>query len=488
MEKKTRESGFALRLNSLRLRLLAVVVFAILVGTTAGLTTHMIVSDWLEYEYYSEEHVKERHDEYIRNLQSFVSKNELSSDDTDQVFNWINRNTMSYIFLYKDGKLFLDNLDPPKNGEEEEDKSDKEDKGDKGDVGDEGEGERDDAESLIPEIPKPSREEMLEHAERLGLLPMEFEDGTLLVSLYDNSEPYFKNIAIVGSILIGFLLFVLILMIYFGTITSKMHRLAHDVSLVYQSDMNHRIRTDKGADELSVLGRTVEKMRVSMLDSIEKKNEALNANTELITSLSHDVRTPLTVLLGYIDIMKESTEDEATLEYILAAESTAIRLKELSDDMFRYFLVLGTYDRSEIAEYHADTVIRQMVSEHIFLLQEKKYDVTFDISVDSEYGISIDPSGLTRIFENLFSNVYKYADREKPINMSVTQEGETIYAVIENYVAEQAGDAESNRIGIKTINKLCEIMDMKFEYGVRAADCGDVFFAKLVIPAGRLNK
>jgi hypothetical protein len=120
-------------------------------------------------------------------LQAYVDKNELLSEDTDLVFKWINRNTRAYIFLYKDGKLFLDNVDETKDEDE--------------DVNQGGFVEGEDF--LLPNA-APTREEMLEEAEKLGLLPIEFADGTLLVSLYDNSERYFRNFTSISSILIGF--------------------------------------------------------------------------------------------------------------------------------------------------------------------------------------------------------------------------------------------------------------------------------------------
>jgi hypothetical protein len=92
------------------------------------------------------------------------------------------------------------------------------------------------------------------------------------------------------------------------------------------------------------------------------------------------------------------------------------------------------------------------------------------------------------VFENIFSNIYKYADKEKPITMRAVCENNQICVVAENYISDQSDRAESNRIGIKTINKLCELMGAKFEYGVRSAGDGSVFFTKLTLNAEEEKK
>ena len=111
--------------------------------------------------------------------------------------------------------------------------------------------------------------------------------------------------------------------------------------MVSDGNMHHNIHYD-GDDELTRLSYNVEQMRSSMLKNIQLEREARDSNAELITSMSHDIRTPLTVLLGYLEMMKnhEGCDEEMT-DYIEASENTAMRLKQLSDDMLKYSLAFG---------------------------------------------------------------------------------------------------------------------------------------------------
>ena len=107
----------------------------------------------------------------------------------------------------------------------------------------------------------------------------------------------------------------------------------------------------------------------------------MDANAELVTSMSHDIRTPLTVLLGYLNVMKLRAPDEEMMSYINASEKTALRLKKLSDDMFSYFLLFGGgATEVDMQEYDAYTLFDQMLSEHVLLLREQGYNVELDIA------------------------------------------------------------------------------------------------------------
>jgi signal transduction histidine kinase len=168
--------------------------------------------------------------------------------------------------------------------------------------------------------------------------------------------------------------------------------------------------------------------------------------------------------------------------YIKAAESTALRLKRLSDDMFGYLLVFGNSNSQPVLEeYNADTLIGQMLSEHILLIGESGYNVD-TVSIDE--GVLVgktvltDPQSLIRIFDNAFSNLYKYADKKKPIKISISAEACNVIVEISNYIRRDGERVESNGIGLRTCKKLAEQIGAGFEFG------GDesTYSVKLTLP------
>jgi signal transduction histidine kinase len=327
----------------------------------------------------------------------------------------------------------------------------------------------------------PTKEEIMQHATDNGLKPLELSDGTLFASFVDFSDYFYYNMSTIVSILSALVVAIIVLMIYFHGITVKISRLADDVSGVYERDMNSEIRTLRGKDEISELTRNVEQMRCSMLEGLKKEREALDANSELITSMSHDIRTPLTVLLGYLDIMKSYPVDSELSEHIKAAENTALRLKDFSDDMFRYFLVFGGKELEvTLGEYDAHTLFEQMLSEHLLLLRERGFILDTDFTTLQTSGVAVttDAPKLMRVVDNIFSNIYKYADASYPVRFSAELSGGVLKITVQNTV-KSVSEAESNGVGLRTCSKICEALDVRFEYGESDKDGIKIFVSTL---------
>lgn len=397
---------------------------------------------YVDNTYNSEEAKKNRQDNYIEELQNFVDENDISSDDTASFAKWLRQNRYIYLLIYKDDELFFSEgsynnpqvpVAPP--------------------FGTEG----------GFTVDYPNREELIEYAEKNGLYPLELEDGTLFASLADFSEYFYYDIVNIVSLAGAFVVLALTLLHYFRDLTNRITGLRADVSRVSEGDMNHVIKAE-GSDELSNLCANVEHMRSTMLVNISREKEAMDANAELITSMSHDIRTPLTVLLGYIDIMKMHAEDEAMQGYIKASEATALRLKELSDDMFKYFLVFGSESEVNLLCYDAKTLFQQLFSEHMLLLHEKGYTFEGGKNWDEDELVKTDAPLVMRLVDNLFSNISKYADKQKPITVNFTKEDKHICITLENYINTSAGTVESSGIGLKTCERIASRIGLDFEY------------------------
>ncbi len=462
--------------------MLAVIVLASLLFALVWITSRALINYWIERKYNSEQSQSERYDRYIQDLQTYVSKNKVSSNDTSLISRWMQDNRNVYLFLYKDGYLFFDgsaDLEKEPVDEKDGDNSNTDVESERnGNTGNSDNAGQAPIQGSIT-VNYPTREEILAGAEKNGLLPIEFSDGTLLVSVVDFTEYLYYDVANIASLVGGVLVFVVVLMLYFSRITTKIARLAKDVRVVYESDMNKVIRTDKGNDELAVLTRNVEQMRASLLESLRKEKEALEANAELITAMSHDIRTPLTVLLGYIDIMKETSADEAMSEYLHASEITAMHLKELSDDMFKYFLVSGKGIDADIQNYDAKLLAEQLISEHVLLLIEKSYEVSSEIAINPDTRVMADAPKLMRVIDNVFSNIYKYADKQKSINIRAYEVKGKVFIAFENFVAENAGQTESSGIGLRTAKKLCKAMGASLSYAEKKSKGERVFSLKI---------
>ena len=210
-------------------------------------------------------------------------------------------------------------------------------------------------------------------------------------------------------------------------------------------------------------------MRISIIDKLNKEREIKEANNELITSISHDLRTPLTVLIGYIDMMKNHEDCKGELrEYVISSENTAMRLKHLADDMFKYSLAFGDVDLGiKLEKYDAETLVDQLISEHLLLLTEHGIEMRTKRVGRRFDGLMIytDAPNLMRIIDNVFSNISKYADNNYPVYFTMERVGMSLILESKNKIKTDSSEVESNGIGLKTCVRLSKMIADDFYYG-----------------------
>ena len=294
------------------------------------------------------------------------------------------------------------------------------------------------------------------------LVPVIFVDGTLLVTVVDYTEDFLYIGVLVAALSAAAMVLAVIMTVYFSSMARRINRLAQNVKLVEGGKLDLPIELD-GNDEITALANDVNSMRNSVVDNMTKERQAWEANAALITAMSHDIRTPLTVILGYLDLIELQNEDPANIEYIAACKENTMRLKALSDDMFSYFLVFGKQDQPlESLCEQSSAVLRQMIAEHTILLIEKGYSFN-ESGADVSCLVNIDTTYFGRVVGNVFSNLEKYADTSEPINVSYELDGGYFTVSFTNKIKEDDSMPESNHIGVKTCERIMEKLGGSFD-------------------------
>ena len=154
-------------------------------------------------------------------------------------------------------------------------------------------------------------------------------------------------------------------------------------------------------------------------------------------------------------------------EYILASEKTVQRLKQLSDDMFKYFRAFGKgAEGITMEEYDATTLFEQLLTEHVLLLTESGYKVNYNIDelMDGKSIVKTDAPHMMRIMDNIFSNLYKYADIDEEVLIIGRREDDLAIFEFKNTVTKNK-TAESSKVGLKTCKRLASYILNSFEWG-----------------------
>ncbi len=458
------------RFSSLYLGLILNIVIGIAVAVLVYIFLRLTANYVINTKYLSDEAKGDRLTGHITELQSYAKENKISSEDTDKIAYWAKRNPYVYLMVYKDDVLFFSS---DMNDKEDDEPADGDGTGDgaEGSEGGSASGDKNDDYGGLGSIiggNKIDIDKLIAEAEASGMHPIELEDGMIFAKIADYSEELYFNLANIASLVAGVIVFVVILIVYFRRILGRLKKLESDVNIVSHVNMNHKI-VCKGSDEISMLSRNIENMRNSILDNLDKERAAREANTELVTAMSHDIRTPLTVLLGYIDMLKNYGGcDDTVKSYIGATEKTAMRLKDLSDDMFKYSLAFGSTDEQiSLESYNAGMLMEQLFHEHILLLSESGYEVRVDRKSEQSLGeatVRTDPQNLMRIIDNIFQNINKYAKKDEPIDFYSAVERDRIRFVIRNKIDKDPSGAESNGIGLKTCKRLAQYIAEDFSY------------------------
>ena len=316
----------------------------------------------------------------------------------------------------------------------------------------------------------------------MNFYKLNFADGkSLLMSIaYYGHYKYYLWFYYV-SVGTCFLIFLLPLLLLIRRKTKYIQRLASELHILESGDLRYAVK-EKGSDEIYQLAHGINQMRLSIL---EKQAEALEneaANRSLVTSLSHDLRTPLTSIIGYLEILKQHKyKDEKQLqEFIGKSQEKAFLLKEMSDKLFEYFLVSQRVSE----EYHMENIpisdlISGLIDNQIFDLQNQGFVVNTSLVASNFLGYcSMDVEFMQRVLDNILSNIRKHANRQAPVDISGCEENGIFSLRFENGIRENTLYSESTGIGLKT----CEKIMLEHDGEIKTYRNEDVFITKLILP------
>lgn len=429
----------------LSLKLLAMLLLAAMAATALGLTFQVLGDYLVEQVYCSEKRQTLRLLEAINSFRTYVQEEAVSSTNVQKIGYWNQSHPYIQLTVSANGAI----LNSGRWGAEM--------------VGSDG--------GFVIRAGNGQEE---------NTFPVNFTDGSYQVGIQEFSQNRLYTLVNWASLAAGGIIFLALMLLYNSQVTSSISRLAKQVRQVSQGNLTLEIRPSS-KDEIGDLAEDVDTMRLSIMDKLQREEIAWRANTELITAISHDVRTPLTTLMGYLDILgeNENLTPSQQQEYLSVCRQKAEKLRTLTNELFSYFLVFGKPEPTlHLEPLDAGTLLEQMLGEQTADLLERNYQVQTESLTESR-PIQVDVQHLRRVFDNLFSNVLKYAEQDKPVTVSSSWIGEELHVCISNYVRASAGRVESTKIGLQTCEKLLTSMGGRF---LRRQEAGR-FTAEVILPA-----
>ena len=138
-----------------------------------------------------------------------------------------------------------------------------------------------------------------------------------------------------------------------------------------------------------------------------------------VTNISHDLRTPLTAIYGYLDLLEQEEKTEKTERYLEIIRNRVDLLTQLTEELFRYSIIISTESNAIREPVAINGVLEESIASFYTALSER--NITPNIQIPEERVIrTLDRSALIRVFSNLLNNAIKYSDGDLDITLSET--------------------------------------------------------------------
>lgn len=292
----------------------------------------------------------------------------------------------------------------------------------------------------------------------------------------------FMVILLIQWDLIGILLLVAMCVLIFKytfTRLTKLIKIKETVKQLYEGNTQIRLQEEEYEGILKELCIYINDIAGGFTNAIEKSLKSERMKTELITNVSHDIKTPLTSIINYVDLLKkEEMPNEKAKEYLEILDKKSQRLKRLTEDLVEASKASSGNIKLTMERLDVKELVKQISGEFEDKLKEKKLELI--VSMPEEETIIIaDSRYLYRVMENMYSNIVKYALPDSRVYVDIMRKEKTIEIQLKNISknklnisadelmerfvrGESSRNTEGSGLGLSIAQSLTELQKGKF--------------------------
>ena len=365
---------------------------------------------------YHPDYIKKNDERYVEKLQKYIDENQLAARDTKALYSWVKKQKMISIRIYRDGLQVFD--------------------------------------TEYPEQELWDEAIAMREYEWENYYSVTFSDGKAGVSISGMYAYQFYNSALTAELAVCFLLFLVFVILGIRTKMRDILTLSREIEILEGGSLDYKI-TVKGKYELGVLAEGLENMRISFQSMIEREAEIVQENQKVVTEMSHDLRTPVTSILLYTEILKKGkySGEEQMKEYVERIDRQACRMKQLTDHLFEYSLVAGETEMELEDPESFEILFYDLLSETCSYLQQRGFQTECEVEWTG-CSTRVHMDYVIRVMDNITSNIIKYADIHKPVAIQMTSVENMAGFSFENGVNQTGKKVESTCVGIQNVKHM----------------------------------
>ncbi|AWK49847.1 two-component sensor histidine kinase [Clostridium beijerinckii] len=262
-------------------------------------------------------------------------------------------------------------------------------------------------------------------SERIYLIYSKIPEATIKYNTINTSN---SSLALI----LTFIVFIVSFVIITNNKMKYLDEIALGLKIIASGNLSYRIK-EKGTDEIKNIAYNINYMATEIGEKINAERDAEKTKTDLITNVSHDLRTPLTSVMGYIGLVIQNRykDEEEMKEYLNIAFNKAERLKLLIEDLFEYTKLNNNGITLTKTKVNLSEFLSQLIEELTPLFDENKLTVYRKFETE-KISVLIDTLKMLRVFENLITNAIKYSYKPGEILIGLYEKNNTVIVVFRN--------------------------------------------------------
>ena len=210
-------------------------------------------------------------------------------------------------------------------------------------------------------------------------------------------------------------------------------KIAAAIQNISEGDLNIQVEVE-GDDEFAMMAASLNRMEADIRELMDKERESERTKNELITNVAHDLRTPLTSIIRYLELLSRGMpmEEEMRQKYIDIAYTKAKRLEKLIEDLFGFTKMNCGKIAMHVGRVDIVKLLGQLLEEAYpnFVEKNLSYDLQSNVPVKI---ITADGNLLARLFDNLIGNAIKYGADGKRVLVKILAQEDVVTVSITNY-------------------------------------------------------
>ena len=268
----------------------------------------------------------------------------------------------------------------------------------------------------------------------------------------------------------------------------KVQKINEALRNIYEGNPSVKLNEEELEGTLKIMAKYINDIAGGFTNAIEQSLKSERLKTELITNVSHDIKTPLTSIINYVDLLKKGDINNAQIEqYIAVLDKKSQRLKKLIEDLVEASKVSSGNVKLNMEIINLKELLNQTVGEFEDKLEKKNLKIEMDLPNENVL-IKADNRYLYRVIENVFSNISKYALEGSRVYIKLEKQREEVYLEFKNISKDKLnisaeelmqrfvrGDksryTEGSGLGLSIAESLTELQGGKFKIDID----GDLF-------------